>query len=250
VREARGLDAHPGPLLVIGPLADVLARSLAEGAGDAGLVSTAGEVRGASALVVVIGGSATGVLPQLREASSAHVPIVAVQMTDAKADIPYVLAQDVVEVPPAQGFPVDRIALALADALGRDAVPLAARLPVLRSAVEARRFRAAVVQSGLIAAVPWSAPRHFPLLAVAQARMLMELDVASGRPRGDDARETAIAAGIPVVSAIATGVAARTLYRRLPVGGRLTAGAVAVLGTVAVRAVGRAAVAQVASEPT
>jgi hypothetical protein len=240
-REARRLDEAPGCLLVLGPLADVLARALAEDAADPTLVRTAGDPGYAVAVVVVLAGAAgDDDVRVLREATRAHVPVVAVQMQETSAEIPYVLAEHVVDCLPGEGFPVERVAEVLASALGRDAVPLAARLPVLRDAVRARRFRRAVVQSAIVSAAPWSDSAHFPLLVMGNTRMLMELEAASGRAPADDVRATGLAAGLPVATALAAGVVARTVYRRLPVGGPLTAGAIAVLGTVAVRALGDA----------
>ena len=46
--------------------------------------------------------------------------------------VPYVLAEDMVRVPPGQGFPVDAIARAVARRLGENGTALAAKLPVLR----------------------------------------------------------------------------------------------------------------------
>ena len=67
------------------------------------------------------------------------MPILAV--TDAEF-VPYVLATDLVRVPPGAGFPVEEIATAVARLLGEDSTSLAARLPVLRDAVCEELIRA------------------------------------------------------------------------------------------------------------
>ena len=111
----------------------LLARELREG-GDASAV-VEDRVEGLAVLVWL--GAADE--ERLRAASRAGVPIVAV--TD-EASVPYVLATDLVRVPPGQGFPVEAIAAAIAARLGEDATVLAARLPVLRPAVSQGADRA------------------------------------------------------------------------------------------------------------
>ena len=65
----------------------------------------------------------------LRQASRSGVPIIAV--TDAE-NVRYVLATDLVRIPPGSRFPVAEIAAAVARRLGEDGTALAARLPTLR----------------------------------------------------------------------------------------------------------------------
>ena len=83
----------------------LLARELRKD-GEAGAV-VEDRVEGIAALVWL--GAADE--ERLRAASRAGVPIIAV--TDEES-LPYVLAGDLVRVPPGQGFPVDKIAEAIA----------------------------------------------------------------------------------------------------------------------------------------
>jgi hypothetical protein len=250
VRESGRLAGDPGGVLVVGPLAEVLARELGKGADDPTVVRTAGDAGQAAAVVVVLAGELGDQEARVvRTASREHVPVVAVQTLPGGGDgVPYVLAEHVVEVERGDGFPTDRIAAALAAALGRDGAGLAARLPVLRDAVRSRIFRRVALESAIIGAAPWSDNRHFPLLTLAQARMLLELQAASGR--GSESRERALTVGVPLATSFATGLVARTLFRRVPLRGPLAAGAFAVAGTAAVKAIGGAVSARLAAAPS
>ena len=228
-RHAR--DVGPGgPLLVMGVLAEQLARELAAG-GDQRLVQTRGNPVDAAAFVCVLAGAATAADEEsLRAATRALVPVVAVQTGPARVRIPYVLATDVVECEPGKGFPVDDIADTLAAALGRDGAALAGSLPVLREAVERRRILDGALAAGTLGFSADPAPR-LPVLALAQSRMLSELDAASGRPPPHEARATAEAIAPPLVAALLTGIVSRTVVRRLPFRNRLLDGLVAAAAT-------------------
>jgi hypothetical protein len=230
-RHTRAAGAPKGPILVMGVLAEQLADALRAG-GDPSLVVTQGDPADAAALVCVVGGNATPADEEaLRAATRALLPVIAVQTGPEQVAIPYVLATDVVECPPGRGFPVDAIARALAGALGSDAAPLAGRLPVLRDAVHARRAAdGALAVAG--AALGSGGPR-FPLLALAQARMLSDVAAASGRAAPESPRATAEAVASPLLGALATGLLARTLVRRLPVRHRVLDGVVAAAATYA-----------------
>src|SRR5437588_11719095 len=107
LKEARVGSGDRRPLAVAGAreLVPILARQLREG-GDASAV-VEGAVEDAAVLVWV-GAPDEGAL---RAADRAGVPIIAV--TEDR-DVPYVLATDIVRVPPGQGFPLDEIAAAVA----------------------------------------------------------------------------------------------------------------------------------------
>ena len=167
----------------------------------------------------------------LRAATRALVPVIGVRTGSSRAPIPYVLATDVVDVPPGQGFPVDEIARTLAAALGTDGAPLAGALPVLRDAVRSRRVTDGVLAAGALA-LGRGGPR-LPLLALAQARMLSDVAATSADPTPETPRATAEAVAPPLVASLATGVLARALVRRLPVRNRLLDGAVAAAATYA-----------------
>jgi hypothetical protein len=230
-RHTRTVRSAKGPVHVTGVLAEQLADALRAG-GDPSLVVTRGDPAEAAALVCVVGGNATPADEEaLRTATRALVPVLAVQTGPEQVPIPYVLATDVVECPPGQGFPVDAVARALAAALGHDAAALASALPVLRDAVRERRVAdGALAAAGL--AISSGGPR-LPLLALAQARMLSDVAAASGSSAPESPRATAEAVATPLAAALATGVLTRTLVRRLPVRHRLLDAAVAGAATYA-----------------
>lgn len=234
-------DVAPrGPVLVMGVLAEQLARELAAG-GDPQLVQTRGDPADAAALVCVVAGAATAADEEaLRTATRALVPVVAVQTGPAPVRIPYVLATDVVECEPGKGFPVADIADTLAAALGSNGAALAGALPVLRDAVERRRTVDGALAAGALAFAADPAPR-LPALALAQSRMLSELDTAAGRPAPQEARATAEAVAPPLLAALATGIVARTVVRRLPFRNRVLDSVVAAATTYGLAAVFRLA---------
>src|SRR5437868_7365402 len=122
VRELRRGSGDQRPIAVAGAreLVPLLARELRAG-GDASAV-VEGRVEGA-AVVVWVGAPDE---EALRAADRAGIPVVAVTNEE---QVPYVLATDLVRVPPGQSFPVDAIAETIARKLGEDGTALAARLP-------------------------------------------------------------------------------------------------------------------------
>jgi hypothetical protein len=126
VRAARTRPGEPKPVVVAGAreLVPLLARELRAGAAPSA-VREGGSPAGAAVLVWV--GEADE--DALRAASRARVPIVAV--TDGRS-LPYVLDTNLVDVRPGEPLPVERVARAIAGALGSAGVRLAAGLPVLR----------------------------------------------------------------------------------------------------------------------
>ena len=218
-----------------GVLAAQLAAQLRAGADPAdatALVRTQGDPAHAAALVCVLGGAATPADEErLRAAARALVPTVCVQTGSWDAEIPYVLATDVVDVPPGQGFPVEEIARAVAVALGADGPAIAGALPVLRDAVSSRRVADGALAAGALA-LRSGGPR-LPLLALAQARLLSDVAATGGRAAPETPRATAEAVAPPLVAALATGLLTRTIVRRLPVRNRLLDGAVAAAATYA-----------------
>jgi hypothetical protein len=224
------------PLLVTGILAERLARELAVG-GDPALVATAGDPARAAALVRVVAGAATAEDARaMRAATRALVPVVAVQLGDSSASLPYVLATDVVVCEPGKGFPVDEITRTLAATLGREGAPLASSLPVLREAVQERRIQEVALAAGVLAMAGKGAPR-LPVLVLAQSRMLTDLSRAGGAPPPTDPRATVEAVAPPLGAALATGLATRGLVRRLPVRNRLVQGVLAAGSTYALASV-------------
>jgi hypothetical protein len=236
-RHSRNTLSPKGPILVTGVLAEQLAAELRAG-GDPSLVRTQGNPAEASALICVVGDAATpGDEELLRAATRALVPVVGVRTGALDAPIPYVLATDVVDVPPGKGFPVAEIARTLAAALGSHGSALAGALPVLRDAVQGQRVADGVLAAGALG-LGRGGPR-LPVLVLAQARMLSDVAATRGEPTPQTPRATAEAVAPPLVASLATGVLARALVRRLPVRSRLLDGAVAAAATYALATVFR-----------
>jgi hypothetical protein len=231
VREAREGGPWAGPLLVIGPLAEQLARSLAAG-GDPAAVRTSGRPPRASAVVCVLAGAPRdNELDLLRAATRAAVPAVGVQTGDSGTRIPYVPAGDIVDCRPGQGFPVDEIARAVARVLGRDAAGLAARLPILRPAVQRHLVSASAIRAAVIAAAPWVHEAHLPVLVLLQARLLRDVAAAGGHPAPQTPQQVGLMLGPELGGALATGIAGKGLSRTVPWAGAVGRAAIASVGT-------------------
>src|SRR5256885_10922545 len=164
VRELRRGSGDQRPLAVAGAreLVPILARQLREG-GDASAV-VEGSAENAAVLVWVGAPEESA----LRAADRAGVPIVAV--TDGPG-VPYVLATDLVRVPPGSGFPVDEIAGAVARKLGEDGTALAARLPALRRAVCGELIRSFARKNAVISAGIFVPGVDMPVLSLNQIRL-------------------------------------------------------------------------------
>jgi len=233
VRDAQATAAAPARLVVYGLLAEELAKSLRTGSTRAGAVQVGSNPAHASALVVVVAG-APGPAEErvLRQAARHSTPVLVVQ-TDPRVahSSPYVLATDVVDCPPGQGFPVPEIARGLARVLGRNGIGLAAQLPVLRDPVAADLIRTASWQAAAIGVAPWSKRAHFPAMTLLQWRLVLDLAAVHGKPMGTDSA--------PELGAVTgTGLGVRGVVRRLPrlplIGGAT--------GYLATRAIGEAAI--------
>jgi len=244
VRELQASAGTVRPLQVSGVLAEQLARELRAG-GEERLVRVEGDPASASALVVVLGGGATEEDERLlRAASRARTPTIAVQTGgDVELDIPYVLATDVVVCPPGEGFPVERIAEALANRLGEGGTALAAKLPVLRDA-ECRWLIAAFSRkNGLIGTVVFVPGADLPALTLNQIRLVLRIAAAHGIEI-DEQR-------VPeILATVGGGFLFRALAREVlgfvPFAGWAIKGAIAYAGT---QALGQGAVKRFAAGP-
>ena len=165
LREVRKAERDSKPLAVAG------ARELRVGGDPLAVLEQ--ETTDAAALIWV--GDADE--ERLRAASRQRIPIIAV--SDA-ATLPYVLADDIVRVPPGQGFPIERIAEVLARRLDDEGLSLAARLPVLRNAVTARLITAASRRNGLIGVAVFIPGVDMPILTFNQLRMVLRIALAHG----------------------------------------------------------------------
>lgn len=236
-RDVRRSLPEPRPVQVSGALADVLAKELGRGAGP-GAVRVGGPVEDAAALVRVLAGPVSE--EDERELSAAHrarVPAVAVQTGGGQvADVPYVLATAVVACPPAAGFPLERIAEALASRLsGSAGAAVAARVPVLRPAVCRALIRKASARNGLVGAAVFVPGADLPVLALNQLRLVLSLAAAHGLELDRERSPEVVGA---LASAFGFRAVARSLLGLVPVAGWIVKGAVAYGGT---RAVGEAA---------
>ena len=140
-----------------------------------------GPVEEAAALVRVLAGAPTEEDEDaLRAANRAGVPVVAVQTGSGTFDVPYVLATDVVVVPPGSGFPVDEIARALARRLGDRSLGLAARLPVLREPVCEALIERFSRKNGILGVAIFVPGADLPVLTLNQLRLVLRLAAAHG----------------------------------------------------------------------
>jgi uncharacterized protein (DUF697 family) len=229
VREVRRGSGDQRPLAVAGAreLLPIIARQLREGGDPTAVVE--GRVENAAALIWIGPPDEEA----LRAADRAGVPIVAV--TDAD-EVPYVLATDLVRVPPGQGFPVDEIVHAVARKLGEDGTALAARLPSLRGAVCEELIRSFSRKNAIIGAAVFIPGVDMPFMTLNQARLVLRIALAHGQ---EIDRERAV----ELLGVVGLGFGLRTVARELldlvPVAGWAVKGAVAYAGT---KAIGEAAV--------
>ena len=229
VREVRRGSGDQRPLAVAGAreLLPIMARQLREGGDPSAVVE--GRVENAAALVWV-GAPDEDVL---RAANRSGVPIVAV--TDAD-EVPYVLATDLVRVPPGQGFPIDEIAEAVARKLGESGTALAARLPVLRRPLCAHLIASAAKKNALVSAAVFIPGVDMPVLTLNQARLVLRIALAYGQ---EIDKERAVELLGVVGAGFGMRAVARELLDLVPVAGWAVKGAVAYTGT---KAIGEAAV--------
>jgi uncharacterized protein (DUF697 family) len=229
VREVRRGTGDRRPVAVAGAreLLPIVARQLREGGDSSAVVE--GRVENAAVLVWIGPPDEAA----LRAADRAGVPIVAV--TDAD-DVPYVLATDLVRVPPGQGFPIDEIAHAIARKLGEDGTALAARLPTLRRAVCDELIRSFSKKNAIISAAVFIPGVDLPVLTLNQARLVLRIALAYGQEIDKDR-------AFELLGVVGAGFGFRTVARELldlvPVAGWAVKGAIAYAGT---KAIGEAAV--------
>jgi uncharacterized protein (DUF697 family) len=229
VREVRRGSGDQRPLAVAGAreLLPIIARQLREGGDPSAVVE--GRLENVAALVWV--GPADEAA--LRSAHRAGVPIVAVSDAD---HVPYVLATDLVHVPPGQGFPTGEIAHAVARRLGENGTALAARLPVLRDAVCDELIRSFSKKNAIIAAAIFIPGVDMPVLTLNQARLVLRIALAYGQ---EIDKERAVELLGVVGAGFGMRAVARELLDFVPLAGWALKGAVAYAGT---KAIGEAAV--------
>jgi uncharacterized protein (DUF697 family) len=225
------------PLLVLGVLAEQLARELTAG-GDARAVRTGGPPEDVEALVYILGGAVTEADERvLKLARRARVPTIVVAAgRELPERVPFVLATDIVRAEPGRGFPVETIAFALARKLGENATSLARHLPVLRPAVCETLIESFARKNAVISAAVFIPGVDFPVLTANQLRLVLRICASYGLQVDKDRAPE-------IVATIATGLGARAIARELvgavPVAGWLIKGALAYAAT---KALGEAAV--------
>jgi uncharacterized protein (DUF697 family) len=229
VREVRRGSGDQRPVAVAGAreLLPIIARQLREGGDPSAVVE--GRVENAAVLIWVGPPDEDA----LRAANRAGVPIVAI--TD-RSELPYVLATDVIHVPPGEGFPIDAIAHAVARKLGESGTALAARLPVLRRAVCDELIRSFSKKNAIIAAAVFIPGVDMPVLTLNQARLVLRIALAHGQ-------EIDKQRAVELLGVVGAGFGLRAVAREaldlVPVAGWALKGAVAYAGT---KAIGEAAV--------
>jgi len=224
-RELRTGSGDRRPLAVAGApaLVPLLARELRAG-GDPSAVVENGDPRASAALVWVGEPDEKA----LRAAVRADVPVVAV--TEASR-VPYVLDTRVVRVRPGEGLPVDRVARALAGALGEDGTALAARLPAVRSAVVDDLIRRFSRKNGIVGAAVFIPGVDMPIMTMNQIRLVLRIALAYGESM--DAGRAGELLGVVGAGFGLRSVARQTLGA-VPLAGWAVKGGIGYTGTTAI----------------
>ena len=239
VRELRSSTTKAKPIVLGGArsLVDALRRELLRD-GDPSAIREAslGALDGAAALVYVLAGEPTEEDERaLRSADMANVPIV-VLGPDPTTPLPYVLATDILPLPPGEGFPLEDLGRLLGAKADDTAPTLAAKLPALRRGIAESLVAKVSRQNGLIGAAVFIPGVDFPVLTLNQLRLVMKLATAYGQQL--DAQRLPEVLGV-----VGTGLGLRAIARGalgvVPVGGWAVKGGVAYTGT---RALGEAAI--------
>lgn len=238
VRELRAAAADVRVLQLDGVAGGIAAlrHELERGAAP-GALRDGGDVRDAGALLYALDGPAgEDDERRLRAARNARTPTVCVQFGRDGVDVPYVLATDVVVVPPATPLPVDEIARALAHRVGEPATGLAARVPALRRGVCAALIEKFSRTNGLLGAAIFLPGADLPVLTLNQLRLVLRIGAAHGVDV--DARRAPEILGV-VGAGLGFRAAARQVLGVVPLAGWALKGVIAYAGT---RALGEAAV--------
>jgi uncharacterized protein (DUF697 family) len=239
VRELRSSATKSRPIVLGGArsLVDALRRELLRD-GDPSAIREAslGALDGAAALVYVLAGEPTEEDERaLRSADVANVPIV-VLGPEPTTPIPYVLATDILPLPPGEGFPLEDLGRLIAAKADDVAPALAVKLPSLRRGIAESLVAKVSRQNGLIGAAVFIPGVDFPVLTLNQLRLVMKLATAYGQQL--DAQRLPEVLGV-----VGTGLGLRAIARGalgvVPVGGWAVKGGVAYTGT---RALGEAAI--------
>lgn len=207
----------------------------------AGRAPTAYDIEGAALLVHVVDGARPTSEDEeaFRLASRKDVAIVCVLAgADAQAvtEVPYVLATDVVAVPPGEPVPVGTIVEHVASRLNDKAYALAGKLPAIRREVSERIVDEFARQNGILGAAIFIPGADMPVMTLNQIRMVLRLAGAYGEEVDRDR-------AVEILGVVGFGfgfrAAARQLVGFVPVAGWAVKGAIGYTGT---KALGEAAI--------
>jgi uncharacterized protein (DUF697 family) len=95
-------------------------------------------------------------------------------------DVPYVLATNVVQVPPGAPLPIDRVTELVAERADDHAYMWATRLPALRGAVVEQTINKFARQNGILGAAIFIPGADLPALTLNQIRMVFRIAAAYG----------------------------------------------------------------------
>jgi uncharacterized protein (DUF697 family) len=207
-RELEGEEERPLAVSGARRPASALERELGRGA-DPGSISRDEDLEGAEALLYVLKGRPRSEdLRRLRAAGRARVPVICLRIGEASGPLPEVLATDVVELEDAESPPLEEIGRALARRLEARSVPLAARIPALRTGICDELIRRSARRSAAIGAAAFVPAPDLPALFLEQARLILLLGFAHGH-RLEPRR------GAEIAALLLAGLSLRKLARRV-----------------------------------
>jgi uncharacterized protein (DUF697 family) len=152
-------------------------------------------------------------------------------------DVPYVLATNVVQVPPGAPLPIDRVTELVAERADDHAYMWATRLPALRGAVVEQTINKFARQNGILGAAIFIPGADLPALTLNQIRMVFRIAAAYGEQIDRDR-------ALEILAVIGAGLGFRAVAREalgfIPGVGWAIKGGIAYAGT---RALGTAAAA-------
>lgn len=221
VKEIRAADDDVRPLLVSGAAehAQAILAAIGEGAAPealrdiSGRPPTAYDLEGADVLVHAVDGLVPGDedLKTFQLASRKGVGIVCVlfgEPVDDPPPIPYVLDFDVIQVPPGEAPPVEKLAERIAERAGEKAHLLAARIPALREIVAREIVKHFALQNGVLGVAIFIPGADFPVLTLNQIRMVLRIAAAYGEELDKER-------AFEILSVVAAGLGFRTVARQL-----------------------------------
>ena len=231
IRETRGLEGAPAAIAVSGSSARAFAEGLAVG-GDPAAVQVGGDpLQSIVAVRIVDDEVSEAEIAVLRALARSETGVI-VLSPRSLGRVPYVLAENVLVVDPAGPVP-DEVLLAIARVASDRAPALAARLPLLRPAVNLRLVSSTALTNAVLAALPATKHAQLPMLTLAQSRMLLLLGLSKGIVLPREPKELAVATGPAFAGSLGVGYGARAIVRRLPSRGAPVRSAVAYLFTFA-----------------